>query len=54
MVYIATAVIAPLIVSLKSIYKATEKKHYSTGSLYLKIAMLGVVIFVWLNGLLNY
>jgi 4-hydroxybenzoate polyprenyltransferase len=54
MIYFAIAVIAPLIVSLKSIYKATEKKHYSTGSLYLKIAMLGVVVFVWLNGFLNY
>jgi 4-hydroxybenzoate polyprenyltransferase len=54
MIYVAIAVIAPLIVSLKSIYKATEKKHYSTGSLYLKIAMLGIVIFVWLNGFLSY
>ena len=54
MIYVAIAVIAPLIVSLKSIYKATEKKDYSTSSLYLKIAMLGIIIFVWINGFLNY
>jgi 4-hydroxybenzoate polyprenyltransferase len=54
MIYFALVVITPIIMTMKSIYKATEKEHYTKASNYLKIAMLGVIIFVWINRFLQY
>jgi 4-hydroxybenzoate polyprenyltransferase len=45
MIYFSVAVVAPIILTIKRIYKAEEKLDYSRASFYLKIAMFGVVLF---------
>ncbi len=49
MIYFSVAVVAPIILTIKRIYKAEEKLDYSRASFYLKIAMFGVVLFFWIN-----
>lgn len=54
LIYFALFVIAPLFLSIKTLYKASEATDYQSASNRIKLAMFGVIIFVWIKGLVEY
>lgn len=54
LIYFAIFVIAPLFLSIKTLYKATDVGDYISASKKIKLAMFSVIIFVWLKGLVEY